>query len=257
MRILKGLLVASLFVAGCGGANNVASDEAALDSTEATSGEAALFSSAASIPTSGITGAAIAADIAAGWSTQFQPAGCATSTAAGNVVTLTTNACTGPYGLVAVTGTMLFTITPALKGYTVHATTTGLQVNHAKLDIDSTFAYADNGTTKSVTAQVGGSATGPRGHVISRTGSYTATWTSTCIALDGMWSTTFAGITYQTTVDGYSQCKGACPAAGGSISWSGASRSVTIEFDGSSTADVTVTGTARGGEGSFSLFCAS
>lgn len=254
MRFAKGLLVASL-MAGCGGFGSVGSDEAALDSTEASGSEAALFSSAAAMQTSGASGVGLASDIAAHWGAQFQPAGCATSTSAGNVVTLVTNACTGPYGLVAVTGTVEVTVTPALNGYSAHANTVGLKVNRATLNIDSSWTYTNNGAQKSVTVQAGGTAIGARGHQITRSGEYTVTWTSECLSLDGAWTTTFDGISYQTDVNQFSQCKGQCPAAGGSVAWTGASRSVSIEFDGSSTADVTITGGRRGSEGTLSLFC--
>jgi hypothetical protein len=258
MRIAHGLVLFSVLGFGCGGTSgsgDAASSQDALDTTDVSSGEAAVLTAGVDVPTSSITADAIATDLAAGWAAKFTPTGCATSTASGSTVTLVLAGCTGPYGLVSASGTVALDIGASAGGYTAHATSTGLKFNKATADIDAMATFTSTGGTKMLTVTDSGSATGPRGNTLTRTGSYTATWGSGCLALDGTWTTTVDAAKYTLDVSSYSVCEGACPAAGGSVTWTGPARTLDITFDGSADASYSEAGPHGGAEGTVALFC--
>src|ERR1043166_7544752 len=120
------------------------------------------------------TGADIAVRIAANVSLRWNPTGCATVTHDGAQVSITYNDCTGPRGLVHVTGKLDLAITAsATRAITVHGTSAGLQVNRANLVIDATATYAVSGTSHTLTVETMGSGTGPRGNAVDHEGNYT------------------------------------------------------------------------------------
>jgi hypothetical protein len=99
------------------------------------------------------------------------------------------------------------------------------------------------------------SGTGPRGGSISRKGAYTTTYdpTAECVTLDGTWQTKVGLRTASTVVAGYKRCKGACPAAGGSIVHTTVKAAViTVSYDGTSTANWVSSG---GKTGTVTLKC--
>lgn len=261
MRIVHGLFFASVLAgslvgAGCGGATSATGEsQDALDTSDVNHAEAAVLTSGADVSFSGTVAGDIATSVAAGWAGKFTPAGCATSTASGSTVTLTLNGCTGPFGLVSATGTLDLDVSVVGGAFTGHATSTGMKLNRATVDIDATFTFTNNGGTKMLSVTASGDAVGPRGRHLTRSGSYTVTWGSGCLSLDGNWTTTVAAIEYTTTITSFSVCQGDCPAAGGSIAWVGPKRTLTITFDGSADASFVETGPLGGAHGDVVLSC--
>ena len=246
-------------LAGCGGVGANGGDSgsvsAALDSNDQTANESALMLAT----TSGTEGATSANDAAvkagAGAKTFWQPAGCVTATQVNNVVTYTLNDCTGPYGLVHVTGSVAVTYGADASGIHADAVANNLMVNGATMSIDSHADYTVNGSAKKLVVSTNGSGTGAFGNAITRAGSYTLTWddASMCGTLDGQWSTKINNDTWSTGVAGYAQCKYHCPSSGTLTHTGGISKlTVTVTFDGTATAKWA---TSNGRSGTFGLLC--
>jgi hypothetical protein len=191
----------------------------------------------------------------AGAKTFWQPATCVTSSQVQNVVTYTLNNCTGPYGLVHVTGSVVATYTADSSGIHAALVTNGLMVNGATMSLNSQADYSVNGPAKSLTVNTMGSGTGAFGNTITRQGSYTLTWNdaSQCGTLDGAWSTGIDSATWSTSITGYAQCKDHCPSSG-TLSHTGGISHVTwtVTFDGTATAKWS---SSRGRSGTFGLLC--
>jgi hypothetical protein len=198
MKNLVVLLLSSSSLVACM-RNNDSTDSpdsaaAAADSQEAVGDEADIVT--ASVDASGTVTASvaatsvastIAANVAAKWT-----GACAVATASGATVTVTYNDCTGPYGLVHVTGELDLTISINAQGaLAVHATATDLEVNAATLDFTADGTLSESGTMKTLSVTANGSGTGPRGNSIDHNGAYTVAWdsTTTCRSIDGSWST--------------------------------------------------------------------
>jgi hypothetical protein len=261
MRKTTLLSILSLtLLAGCGGTNgssaaDSAQASAALDSNDSTTTESALLVAS----TDGTESSATAEDAAGTASVRaratFSPSSCVTATAVANVVTYMLNDCTGPWGLVHVTGTVVVTYSKQPDGVHADANATGLLVNGATLNINSQAVYSVNGTAHQLTVTTDGGGTGLRGNTIGRHGSYTLAWdTGTqCAALDGQWSTTIASATWSTSVTGFKVCKNECPSAGTIAHTGGLSHvTVTVTFNGSAEASWT---SSRGDHGTVALFC--
>jgi hypothetical protein len=183
------------------------------------------------------TGAQVAARIAANVALRWNPSGCATVTQSDALVSITYNDCTGPRGLVHVSGELDLAISVSTAGaITVHGTSTGLQVNRAELVVDATATYAVTGTGHTLTVETTGSGTGPRGNTIDHEGSYTVTWdaSSMCHSIDGHWQTDI-GVHERSNDVSLSRCGGGCPT--GTVTHHFlAGASLTVTFDGTSIA---------------------
>ena len=137
-NILAYLLPLGL-LAGCGGSDpnsDAASVSAALDSSGQTANESALMMAT----TSGTEAAASSNEAAvmagAGAKGFWQPASCVTSTQAQNVVTYTLSNCSGPYGLVHVTGSVVATYTLDSAGVHAALVTNNLMINGGTMSLD-------------------------------------------------------------------------------------------------------------------------
>ncbi|HEX4460277.1 MAG TPA: hypothetical protein VIA18_20000 [Polyangia bacterium] len=255
--LMLGLLSTTLLL-GCGGAANgtdVGNASAALDSSDATSTESALYITTTDGTEAATSDNEAATMASAGVQTWYQPASCVVSAAVGNVVTYTLTNCTGPWGLTHVSGVATVTYTVQVDGVHAAIAASALSVNGATLSFDSQAVYSVSGSDKQLTVTSDGSGTGARGNGITRKGDYTASWnTSTeCATLDGSWSTTVGAAVWSTTVAGYARCKSACPTAGTMTYTGGLSHeTLTVSFDGG--ADATWSST-RGGSGTVVLFC--
>lgn len=229
--------------------------EDAADSTDVAQTEAALLIASVEDAEAGMTEEELA-EAAAASVEDWNPEECVTSTADGDTVTYVFTDCAGPYGLVHVNGTLVITFTVRLNGVRLEASSTDLTVNGASLSIAAEAEWSEDGTANTLEVATTGSATGPRGATITREGDYTVGWDegSSCMSLDGSWSTTSGGLTWTTSVSGYSRCGEGCPAAGGSISYTGGYSGVTItvDYDGSSQASWS---SSRGRSGTAPLFC--
>ena len=178
-----------------------------------------------------------------------------TTSQTNNVVTYTLANCTGPYGLVHVTGSVVATYTADSAGIHAAVVTNGLQVNGATMSLDSTADYTVNGTAKKLVVSTSGSGTGAFGNSITRQGGYTLTWddASQCGTLDGAWSTVIGTATWSTSIDNYAQCKARCPTSGVLSHTGGLSKTTwTVTFDGTASAKWA---SSRGRSGTIGLFC--
>jgi len=264
MRLTTVILLGSLFgSAACvrgdkGG--NVDTAESAIDSSDSVSSEgdlvAANIDGASTVGLTALTNdqlaLAIVANIHAKW-----PNACAQVTANGADITVVYNDCSGPRGLVHVTGTLDLAVSLTTGGaVTIHATGTGIEVNNAVLDIDADAVYTVSGTTRSLAVTSKGTGTGPRGNDIDHEGNYTLTWdpTTTCGSIAGHWQTDFSNgtATAERSNDvSLSKCIGACPIGTLTHHFLGGA-SVTVDFDGSPTATWTA---STGASGSVTLAC--
>src|SRR4051812_20539041 len=115
---LYSLVLAPLLVASCGGVGASDNDgENAADSADSASVTASL----SSLTTDGVdmtatTSAAAATSAQVKAMTLLQPTACATAQVVGSVVTYTFNGCTGPYGLVSLTGSLTATYSMVTSG---------------------------------------------------------------------------------------------------------------------------------------------
>lgn len=251
-------LIPLALLGGCGGADptsDTAMVSTALDSSDQTANESALMLAT----TSGTDGAGSSSAAATAAGTQartfWQPAGCVTSTQQNNIVTYTLADCTGPYGLVHVTGTVVVTYTVDAAGVHADAVANGLRVNGATMNLQSTATYTVNGTAKKLVVMTGGSGVGAFGNDITRKGSYTLAWddASQCGSLDGAWSTQIGADLWSTSISNFAVCKAHCPSSGTLTHTGGISKvTATVTFDGSADAKWS---TSRGRSGTIALFC--
>jgi len=255
--------ISSLLVVGR--ARNPGSDSSAsqaVDSSSSVESEGNVMMAAvdsSDMAVAALTSDQVAANIAAHVSARRQPASCATvSQPSPTSVVIKLVDCTGPRGLVHVTGELDLSISVSVAGViTVTATATALEVNNATLDINATATYGTSGTSHTLTVQSMGSGTGALGNAIDHTGDYTLSWDSTseCGSVAGMWSTTITGASGATasrseTVS-MNRCASGCPT--GSVvrdMFDGAT--MTVTFDGSATATWKL---STGASGTINLGC--
>ena len=262
MRQLASLvLIGSSFLVGCA-KNATSTDSAAstIDSSDAVESEGNMMmalTDGADQAVAAYTADQVAAKIAANVGTRWLSAGCATATASGPDVTVKLNDCTGPRGLLHVTGEIdLVGAVDAHGVLTVTGHSVDLMVNKATLSFDTTAVYGSTGTEHTLTVQTTGTGTGPLGNEIDHTGQYTITWdTATqCGSLDGMWSTEFSNATTSATRSNavsVMRCAGGCPT--GQIVHTGlAGVTLTVEFNGTNLASWS---TSTGKSGTFNLAC--
>ena len=223
--------------------------EEGMDSAETTQAEGALI--AAGMEDDGPSGGggtsikaadSSAAAVARG-AARFQPAGCATVSANGNTLTYTLVNCTGRFGLVHVTGTVVAVLVDGTDGLDITVTGSGLKVNRATIDLSASAVLSDDGTNRKLVVATNSSGVGPRGNSFTRVGTYTVERNpaTACVSLDGQWQLDVSNArSRSTTVTGLSRCDGMCPAAGGTIVHTGIlGRTVTVSFDGSDSASWT------------------
>ena len=264
MRLTSLILLGSLV--GTGGcvrgdkSDNTDSAESALDSSDSVSAEGdVMVANVDGVDTTSFTAltsaqlaSAIAANIHAKW-----PNACAQVTATGADVNVVYNDCSGPRGLVHVTGTIDMAISVSLTGsISIHATATNFDVNNATLDIDADAVYSISGTQRSLTVMSKGSGVGPRGNEIDHSGNYTLTWdpSSSCGSIDGSWSTDFTSATASATRSNdlqISKCVNACPTGSLTHHYLGGA-SLTVTFDGTASAAWSA---STGASGTATLAC--
>lgn len=256
-------LSSSLLVAAC--AKDAATSDSAdaiVDSSDGVEAEGNMMMAVAD----GADGAAFAAPvtaddaaarIAANVALRWQPSSCATVTRSGQNITIIYNDCTGPRGLLHVTGELDLTVALSAAGQvqiTGHAT--DLQVNRATIDLDVNATYSVAGTMHELAVQTTGTGTGPRGTEIDHSGDYTVAWDSgsQCRSIDGTWSTELSNGTRSATRSNevnLMRCAGGCPT--GTVVHTGlAGVTVTVTFDGT---NVAAWSTSGGKTGTVTLSC--
>lgn len=227
----------------------------AVDSTELTAHEAAMIVGGTDDDSSSLTAADLAAAAQARGAARFQPAGCATVTVNGLTVTYVLNGCTGRFGLVHVTGTLVATFSDGADGIHIAVAGPGLQVNRATLNLDAMAVLSDQGSKRKLVVTTHGSGTGARGNAFTREGSYVVERdrATSCIALDGQWQLAVGALSRTTTATGIVRCDGMCPAAGGQIQHTGfRGRTITLTLDGT---DVAQWRSSTGKSGTVDLAC--
>lgn len=239
------LLGSSLLVGACvnrgGGSADMDSAASAIDSSDSTEAEGnMMMASVDGADMAGLTvltSVDVAVKIAANVSLRWNPSACATVSRKDAQVSITFNDCTGPRGLVHVSGTLDLAISVSTAGaITVHGTSRALQVNRADLVVDATATYAVSGTSHTLTVQTMGSGTGPRGNDVEHDGSYTLTWdtASMCHSIAGHWQTDLGARERSNDVS-LQRCAGGCPT--GTVTHHFlAGASLTVTFDGTATA---------------------
>ena len=257
-KLLLSAVIVSLSLLGCGRGEENDGAEDADESATITSSESALtseLSDEVAQPMSS-TPENLASTAATRVGSHLQPAGCLTTTVNGATVTYVMVDCTGPYGLVHVTGTLTAVYSRGAAGAVdVVITGTGVKVNAAVVDINATVKASQTNGIKKAEVVSNSTGTGPRGGSLSREGTYTVTYdpTAECVTVDGTWTTKVAVRTASTVVAGYKRCKGSCPAAGGTIVHTqGRLFTVTMTYDGSAVASWA---TAGGRAGTVNLKC--
>ena len=247
---LIGLLVPALALCSCAAAGAQFADQAS-DSMDAVTVEAALIvaamdgMNAATTPEEGANNSATNA-------AEFWTEGCFMWTIDGASITYDLTECTGVFGLKAVTGSVTITYRETASSFGFDITSTNLAIGDATVSFTVNADVSTDARNVSVTTS--GGATGRRGHVISREGTYDLRWnsSSTCAGIDGSWTTTVGGLAFTTAVTNWQRCANDCPANGGSISYTGPDASVVVSYDGSSEASWT---SGAGGSGTLNLNC--
>jgi len=233
------------------------SAEAAVESADSTEAEGNVMMAA--IDGAELSGAAtltsdeIAVRIAANVALRWNPSGCAVVEQTGRNITITYNDCTGPRGLVHVSGRLDLVVTVTVAGeINVRGTSDDLRVNRARLSLDADATYAVRGTDHELTVRTVGAGTGPRGREVEREGDYRITWdtASQCGRIVGVWSTRLGDASRSNDVD-LRRCADSCPT--GSITHQfRAGASMTITFDGTATA---AWAASTGAAGTIALGC--
>jgi len=254
------VLTTSLLTGAClhrGDGVNGDSAVSAIDSSESTEAEGNLMMAAVDgADVAGLVAATpeqIATRIAANAVARWTPSGCATIAHTGAQITITYKDCTGPRGLVHVTGVMELTVTAATTGaITVHGTSSDLQVNRADLVVDATATYSVTNTSHTLTVSTSGTGTGPRGNAVDHEGDYTLTWdpATMCHSINGHWQTDL-GARERSNDVALQRCAGGCPTGTVTHHYLGGA-SLSVTFDGTATARWT---TSTGASGTTALGC--
>jgi hypothetical protein len=154
--------------------------------------------------------------------TYYKPAGClvVTDVPAQKQASYVFNDCTGPYGLVHVTGTVnVGYSSSAANQLTLSYSSTGLKINNASIDWAATANITANGSSRDMVWN--GHFTGTTGHgrAIERTNQKEYKWTvgGDCLSVSGSSDGTVTGHELKVDVINYSRCKGACPETGSEI----------------------------------------
>lgn len=234
--------------------DDVESAESAVESSDSAEAEGNVMMAA--IEGADMTGARTADDfavrIAANVALRWNPRGCATVRQTGRTITIEYNDCTGPRGVVHVRGRLDLEVGVATTGeVTVRGRADGLEVNRARLDIDTEATYRERGEDRELDVRTLGTGTGARGREVEREGEYRITWNTAtqCARIDGSWSTRIGDADRGNDV-AVRRCANACPT--GTITHRRADATVTIELDGTATARWSG---SRGRSGSFELPC--
>lgn len=259
---LSSLLCSSVLAsAACGGSNATFSSmdaEVAADSTDTAdvvSGLTSVTTDGVDLSASGLTSdqAATAAATAAG--TKFLINACMTKNVVGNVATYTMNSCTGPYGLLLVTGTLTATYTVSVVGgtpsVTVNLAATGIKVNGMTVDVATTAKISGPTNNRSASVTSTSKAVTARGNTITHAGMYDATWDGMCMTLTGSFSTQTPGNSYATVISNYKKCQNACPTQG-TVIFTTLANTLTITYSGGKMAKLVLNG---GKEQTLGLLC--
>lgn len=179
----------------------------------------------------------------------FLPAGClqVTEDTTQSTATYAFNGCTGPLGLVELTGTVTVGWQLAGNQLTLDYSAQGFQVNRATVDNwQATAVITSTGAERSMTWNAQLSGTTGSGRQFTRTNQKNIQWTVgvACLSASGQSSGDILGANLQTTVVSWQRCTDSCPQAGSEISVKNLDKgdSIDIQYDGGPTAELTLDG---------------
>jgi hypothetical protein len=179
----------------------------------------------------------------------FLPAGCLTETedAAKSTETYAFNGCTGPLGLVELTGTVTVGWQVAGTQLTLDFSAQGFQINRATIDNwQATAVITSTGNQRSMIWNAQLSGTTGSGRQFNRTNQKSIQWTVdvACLSASGQSSGDILGANLQTTVVSWQRCADSCPQAGSEITVKNLDKgdSIDITYDGGPTAELTLDG---------------
>ena len=246
--------------AGCGGSAVFSSADAELaadstDTADVVSGLTSVSTDGVDVSASGLTGEQAATAAAAVAGTKFIQSACLTKAVVGNVATYTLNNCSGPYGLVLVTGTLTATYTVSVSGSTptlnVSLAGTGIKVNGMTVDVAATAKISGPTNNRSASVTSTSKAVTQRGNTINHSGAYDATWDGMCMTLSGNFATQTAMNSYATVISGYKKCQNACPSQG-TVTFTNLANTLTITYTGGRMAKLVLN---AGKEQTLTLLC--
>lgn len=208
------------------------------DSTDETSAEAVLAQALTASDPSAADGDALAASAVDSVDSEFDP-GCVVAVANKNVVTYTLTECTGPWGLLNVTGTVVATYAYLPEGkISVALQGTGITVNNSVGDWKATVLRSQASNVRELEVNTDWKGYTADNRPTSRKGNYTSVldFNAMCLSLDGAWNTKVGLVSWDTVVAGFQVCQGECPKDGGSVTWTAGARETVLLYDGSDVA---------------------
>jgi hypothetical protein len=152
----------------------------------------------------------------------FQPAGCEVTTVdkTNAQASYAFSGCTGPLGLVSLTGTVNLTWSTTNGQLTLNYSAQNFQINRATIDTwQATAVVTANGTAREMTWNAMLSGTTGEGRSFSRTNQKVVDWVAgiPCIAVTGQSTGDILKVDLQTTVVKWNRCADSCPQAGSEI----------------------------------------
>jgi len=152
----------------------------------------------------------------------YSPAGClvVTDDAVKKQATYAFDGCSGPYGLVTITGTVLVDYTTkGANELDLSFTATNIQINKATIDWSATAAITVSGNDYTMVWDGKLSGTTAKGREFDRTNHKEYAWSVgvKCLSVKGSSDGTVTGHELKTDVINFSKCADACPAAGSEI----------------------------------------
>jgi hypothetical protein len=179
----------------------------------------------------------------------FLPAGClqVTEDTVKSTATYAFNGCTGPLGLVELTGTITVGWQVAGPQLTLDFSASGFQINRATIDNwQATAVITSTGDQRSMTWSAQLSGTTGSGRQFSRTNQKSVQWTVgvACLSASGQSSGDILGANLQTTVVSWQRCADSCPQAGSEITVKNLDKgdSIDITYNGGPSAELTLDG---------------
>lgn len=174
--------------------------------------------------------------------------------------TFTFSNCTGPYGLVQLSGVVKVTWTEvSATELDLVFTSSNFKVNQATISSWTANARVTSQGEKRTmdwSAQLEGTTGG--GRAFTRSNDKTIQWTAgaSCLTINGTSTGTVTGLDLKTTVTSYSRCENACPAAGSDITIEDLTTGATVDLEylGGSEAQFT---SVRGATTDFAVACGS
>lgn len=250
---LSALVLSPLLLAACGGSAAIATDgENAADSADTASVTASMSSlTTDGVDASATTAAAAAASAQVKALALLSPQGCATAQVVGSTVNYALNGCTGPYGLLNVTGSVSATYAVAAGSVTVTLSGANLKANGSTVNLNATATVTGTAGSRQAMVTSSTSAQTARGRTITHSGSYTAGWDGTCLTLTGVFTTQIGLLGWSTSITDYKRCQGMCPASGTVVITAG-SNTATVTFAGGATVSYTDN---KGDSGTVTLSC--